>query len=280
MTRITREEIGEGFYTYAFLGTHGSPYYIGKGCGGRAWDGKSSGGRRPPRDASRILILKKDLAEEEAFRHEIYMISVLGRKDLGKGILRNLTDGGEGISGRILDEETKIKIGEAQRGEKNHRHGKSLSEEHKRKMSESLRGREFSEEHRRKIGEATRNRSTEMRAKVSAAMPRGQNHHFFGKKHSAEARKKMSDALRGRRLSEEHRKKISDRNAKTYVFTDPFGKEFVFRGGFNTFCREQGLAPSTMWMALRRNCSPPPRSGWLVRYASQELAAAPCKPGA
>ena len=38
------------------------------------------------------------------------MIAVLGRKDLGTGILRNLTHGGEGVSGRVVSEKTKAKF--------------------------------------------------------------------------------------------------------------------------------------------------------------------------
>ena len=35
------------------------------------------------KDKSRIIFLKQNLTEEEAFKHEIYMIAVFGRKDLG-----------------------------------------------------------------------------------------------------------------------------------------------------------------------------------------------------
>jgi hypothetical protein len=94
------------YYTYAYLREDGTPYYIGKGKRDRIY----SKNRRvkPPKDKSRIIFLKQNLTEEEAFKHEIYMIAVFGRKDLGTGILRNLTDGGDGISNP--SEETRKKI--------------------------------------------------------------------------------------------------------------------------------------------------------------------------
>ena len=95
------------FYTYAYLRKDGTPYYIGKGCKKRAYKNHSI---RIPKDRSRILILKKNLNEADAFKHEIYMIAILGRKDLGTGILHNRTDGGEGTSGFTHSTETKLKI--------------------------------------------------------------------------------------------------------------------------------------------------------------------------
>ena len=95
------------YYTYAFLREDRTPYYIGKGKDNRAYRRRNKGEIKPPKDKSRILILKKNLTEEEAFRHERYMISVFGRKDLGTGILHNRTDGGEGASGIVASEETR-----------------------------------------------------------------------------------------------------------------------------------------------------------------------------
>jgi len=96
------------YYTYAYLREDGTPYYIGKGRRFRATLGHH---RIPKPPKNRILFLKKNLTEEEALRHEKYMIYVLGRKDIGTGILRNLTDGGElGPSGWVPSEETKQKI--------------------------------------------------------------------------------------------------------------------------------------------------------------------------
>ena len=98
------------FYTYAYLREDRTPYYIGKGKRSRAYS-RWRNGLNPPKDKSRIIFLKKNLTEEEAFRHEIYMIAVFGRKDLGAGILHNKTDGGEGKTGYIHTKETKEKIG-------------------------------------------------------------------------------------------------------------------------------------------------------------------------
>jgi len=102
------------YYTYAYLREDKTPYYIGKGRGKRAYDKRRT--IKPPKDKSRIIFLKKNLTEAEAFKHEVYMISVLGRKDLGTGILRNRTNGGEGPSGAVRSAETKKKISETKTG--------------------------------------------------------------------------------------------------------------------------------------------------------------------
>ena len=110
------------FYTYAYLREDRTPYYIGKGSGDRAF---CDNGRywKPP-ERSRIIFLKTGLTEEEAFKHEIYMIAVLGRKDLGTGILRNRTRGGEGGGGAINSEETREKKRVTKLGPNNPNYGK------------------------------------------------------------------------------------------------------------------------------------------------------------
>ena len=121
------------FYTYAYLREDRTPYYIGKGQTIRAYQqtGKTC---RVPKDKSRIIILKQNLTEEDAFKHEIYMIAVFGRKDLGKGILHNKTDGGDGVSGYKFNEETKRKLSEIHKGLLH-------TEETKRKISAAKRGK-------------------------------------------------------------------------------------------------------------------------------------------
>lgn len=91
------------FYTYAYLRKRdNTPYYIGKGKDNRAF--VKHDGISVPKDRRKIIFLKQNLTEEEAFKHEIYMIAIFGRKDLGTGILLNRTNGGEGVSGHVKTE--------------------------------------------------------------------------------------------------------------------------------------------------------------------------------
>lgn len=121
------------FYTYLWLREDGTPYYVGKGTGNRAFKRGQRKAVFPPRDVSRILI-QEFVSEPEAFEAEKFLISYYGRKDLGLGDLRNLTDGGDGASGfkhsekrcqelsrywkgRVFRPETLRKMSEAKRQE-------------------------------------------------------------------------------------------------------------------------------------------------------------------
>jgi hypothetical protein len=156
------------FYTYAYLREDRTPYYIGKGCYKRAYrgNGKPCG---VPKDKTRIIFLKKNITEEEAFKHEIYMISVFGRKDLGTGILYNRTDGGDGGSGHIVTNQTKEKLKLANTDKKH-------SEESKKKMSDAHKGRVYkslTEEHKKKLSESNKGKhiiTDEIKNKISNSL--------------------------------------------------------------------------------------------------------------
>jgi|ERR1035437_1109198 hypothetical protein len=81
------------YYTYLWLRENGTPYYVGKGSGVRAFTSWAHGVHKPA-DKERILVQEFE-SEKEAFEAEKFLIAYYGRLDLGTGCLRNLTDGGE-----------------------------------------------------------------------------------------------------------------------------------------------------------------------------------------
>ena len=104
-----------GFYVYAYLRTDGTPYYIGKGKGKRAW-AKSDRTVFPSKDFSNIVILERNLTDIGSLAIERRMIRWYGRIDNGTGILRNKTDGGDGNAGWIPSEEVKKNISKGRMG--------------------------------------------------------------------------------------------------------------------------------------------------------------------
>ena len=122
------------YYVYAYLREDMyTPYYIGKGQGNRITS-THRGGRVvvPPRE--RRIILKNNLLECQAFMLERTLIRFWGRKDNGTGILINMSDGGEGNSGR--DPWNKGKevqsISEKMKGNTNGKHQTRETKEKKR----------------------------------------------------------------------------------------------------------------------------------------------------
>jgi hypothetical protein len=83
------------YYVYSYLREDGSPYYIGKGKERRAFVKHNV--PVPPID--RIQFIQENMSEEDAFKLEIQLIAFYGRKEIGTGILRNRTNGGDGVSG-------------------------------------------------------------------------------------------------------------------------------------------------------------------------------------
>jgi len=157
------------YYVYAYsrsknsiIAPKGTPYYVGKGSNGRAYDKRHA--VSIPKDKSNIVFLESNLSENKAFEIEKFLIGYYGRIDLGTGILRNRTDGGEGSSGYIVSKETRMKKSAAWKGENNPmygksginspRYGKPHSEETKAKMSAVLKGRQFSNDSKAKMSAA------------------------------------------------------------------------------------------------------------------------------
>jgi len=186
------------FYVYVHTrATDGSIFYVGKGEGKRAWN-VSRRNKHWKNIATKhgynVTILLNNLTEEQAFILEKQAIATLGRESLC-----NMTDGGEGSSGRIPSEETRKKLSESGKGRKH-------TLKAKRKMSESGKGRKMSDESKRKNSEAKKGskRSEETKSKISEAK-KGRPAHNKGKKWSPESiAKRQATRARNRLLSNQH----------------------------------------------------------------------------
>jgi hypothetical protein len=100
-----------------------------------------------------VEILQTGLSKEEADELEEFLIYLYGRKDLGKGNLVNMTDGGNNLKnaktwlGKCFTEKHKNNISNGCKG-------RVHSKEHKDKISKSGKGRLNSEEVKKKMSES------------------------------------------------------------------------------------------------------------------------------
>lgn len=209
------------YYVYQYIREDGTPYYIGKGKGRRAYARHRS--VPVPTERHRILFVATALTEKEALELEQRLITEYGRKDLGTGILRNLSDGGESPSS-----------------------GSSRSEEHRRRISEANRGKHVPVKARaslegyiarygpeegpiRYAQDNTKKASMSLQAFIKRFGPlegpiqyeahraekssrmTGECHPLYGKGHTEETKRKISNAKTGKKLERtaEHNAKIA-----------------------------------------------------------------------
>lgn len=175
-------------------------------------------------------ILHTGLTKEKADILEKMYIRFFKRKNISL----NLTDGGEGSTGRIISAETRKKLSEAKKG-------KVLTAEHRRKIGEAHKGKHYcTSEHRRKLSESNKRRvwTSESRRKLSEVnkgkvlteeQRRKISDSNKGKHRSLETRKKMSESQKGKIVSVETRRKMSEvhkgRPIKRSIWLNEFQQE-------------------------------------------------------
>jgi hypothetical protein len=220
------------YYTYAYLRKNGTPYYIGKGSGKRAWTihRYNNKGIQLPKDKSRIVILENNLTEIGAFALERRYIRWYGRKDLCTGILRNKSDGGEGGS-NDGPETRRLK---ARPGLLNGMYGKTHTDEVKQAA-----------------------------AKRAIATFKGKSYEdLYGKEKADDLKKQRSTSVSIARKSRPGHG-VNNPNAKKCEVIDPLGNVFIV-GALKSFCRENNLSYGLM-NAVARGVRAEWK-GWVARY--------------
>jgi len=182
-----------GKYVYGEYEFEYEPFYVGKGYGGRCMRHvqdyiletdtnkmKTNKIKKIIRETGDIPIIIKyieHINESHSFYLETDMIKNIGRKDLKLGPLTNLTDGGEGDSGRVMTEEQKQKIRVAHLGL--HPDEKTI-----KKMSESQKKRweNLDDEYKKQWSEDIKNRYTPEKRKLLSEQMQGDGNPNFNNK--------------------------------------------------------------------------------------------------
>ncbi len=263
---MTEENI---FYVYAYLDTRKpgkyqygeyvfnyEPFYIGKGKNYRQHDHLlpsqqyMKGGNilkksiikkiiNETKNYPLIIKISENINEYDSFTLETKLIKIIGRRDIGKGPLANMTDGGEGNSGKNVSKKTRKKLSVSIR--KYYKKIGNMPENSKEKIKNAwtfekrleqankkrqdllingcpMTGKHHTDETKRKLSE------------INSLNCLGKDNHFYGKHHTEETKQKLREKNGG----EKHIK------ARTYKVKNPQGEIFIIKG-FRDFCKKNGL---------------------------------------
>lgn len=249
-----------GKYIYGDYSFDYEPFYVGKGYGSRQKEHlkpsllkknspKNNKIKKIIQETSNnptIITLEKKISEIDALNLEKNIISIIGRKNLNKGPLTNLTDGGEGEIGRTVSEKTRKKISKSLSGNKNPNYGK------KGKDSKAY-GYKHTDEAKRKIS-------------------KNNSKYWLGKKKSKETKNKISISKKGTKMHKntfnalrKYRNENPQYNIKTWKLISPDGEIFIISNGLQKFADKNNLMRSKLVLVAqgKRNH----HKGWKCEYA-------------
>ena len=228
------------------------PFYVGKGKRKRKYETLRDT-RNPFKKSILIkiknnnlkpirIMIQTNLTEKNSFELEKKLIKLIGRKDLGIGILCNLTDGGDGSSGNIQSNETKLK------------RKKSLE-----KYRPYFKSDEFKEKMKIIGNETAKNlRETGYYDELSIKYS-GSGNPMYGKhtsekqkegvrKAHAEGKIKLSEEGKQKVIEATHRRKgkknsVKKSDSKIYKLMSPNGNSFIIFGAVDLqkFCKDNKL---------------------------------------
>ena len=137
---------------------------------------------------------------------EKYYIHLYNSNNLKYGY--NMTEGGDGALGTHCTEENRKKLSE--RMKENNPMKNGMSDEQKKKISQSLKGRKMSKEFCKK----TSKRMKENNPMKNSDIAKKVSEKNKGKTASEETKKKLSESLKNRVFSEEHKNKLKKAASK------------------------------------------------------------------
>ena len=218
----------KGDYVYKKFKFDYEPFYVGLGKGDRMNSHTSPNSLKIKSFKNNIILkilnsgmkpirfkLYENITLESAKRLEIYLIKLIGRRNLKLGSLSNLTDGGEGIKGVVFTEEMR----ERKRGENNFFYNKHHSEETKEKIRISI-----GDKNKGESNPNYNNKWTDDMKKESSTRQKETHKHLTGDNNPArkeDVRKKISDGKIG----------LLNPMSKKWILISPDGVEHIIEGG-------------------------------------------------
>lgn len=227
------------FYVYLHLTEDTNEvFYVGKGKGLRAY--KMSGRNKfwhnvVNKHGFTVTIVEENLTEEQSILLEQKLINEYGRRNLGTGKLVNLTDGGEGLSGKIYtDEERELMSSRVKKY-----YEWPENREKRKKIAKEVGNRvEIKEKLRLKAIE--QNSSEEFRKMKAENTKNSWN--------NLETRQRRIEKIKQTRNSEQSKNKTILQLQKTYVgFVSPTGEIYSPVVNLTNFCKEHNLSRSGMY---------------------------------